>query len=118
MPLIEAKESLIGVRLEEGRLLRTTQHRTGEVESEICTPSPHAHQPQTVGALRRRNVAGLSRTEHVERSVRVEAALLKGMSAATGKRINDDRLARAVLVEVLAAMGGEWRERAGGVMGL
>lgn len=52
----------------------------------------------------------LTRAQHVERSVRVEASLVKSLSTSIGLDITRENLP-LILAEVFKAMGHGWEER-------
>lgn len=99
-------ESIIGLRLDQnGQVIQETQHTDGKVSSE---PMP---DKQTQGALTEKKHGGLKRSEHVERSLRVEKVLLKGMSSARGA-VPLDSQCKSILMGVLEAMGGDFAKKA------
>ena len=113
-------QSLIGLTLDElGQPTVRTTHTDGSVETHpLEQTTKHASDPNphtwvhAGGALVAKEAAGLSRSERIDQSLRVEAALVKGFTSPSGIKNLTDRHARLILLEVLRAMGGEWQAEA------
>lgn len=111
----EESESLLGVTIDELRVASVThQHRDGTIESRPLEESPTEKilAPQTwehpkTRAITEKRRQGLTRAEHVARSLKVEAALVM----ITGSEpVDEERLKRhafPALKEVFKAMGWE-----------
>lgn len=120
----DAKASLIGVSLDSlGKPQIETIHRDGKSERHPLesTKVQSETAPQTwergAGALTKKadkqdKIGALTREEHVNRSVKVEAALLETLTTSTGKPIDLKTHAPAILYEMMRSMGGEWSDKA------
>ena len=105
MSEVDEFESLIGVRFDdEGNIIREDHHRSGEVEKKaLADPQPDTAPHQHTDALTGPHRAGLSRSERVQLSCAVEAALLKIFTSVTDHGRLSDSACRAAMMEVCRA---------------
>ena len=114
----EENQSLIGVHFDEhGNLVQNVRHTDGREETSLLdtdafADAPADERPQPLpaprtGALTEKLHHGLTRADHVARSVRIECVLLKAFGSPDGCRghVVD---APGLLRQLLQAVGGEW----------
>lgn len=108
------QESLIDyIPGERGEPLQRVQHRDGYVEL-LPAEEPQPWQDPKTAPLARKSEQ-LTREEHVARSIRTEAMLIKWTSVSLRKPMTEtitiqDAKARALLIDLCHAVGGKWRD--------
>ena len=125
-----ASETLADVVIRDGRLMKKFVDRHGnetfapiEEENEDpfagteTVPSDWTTSEDTDPVLIPKEA--LTRAEHTDRSLKVEATLIKALSPRVGRRggtetidTNGNTALRDVLIDLCKAMGGEWADRA------
>lgn len=111
---MDERQSLLGVELEADRAVVRTQHRDGSCDTSELQPQTDIRSSVCPGseehALCERLLRGLTREQHIQRSLRVEAALIKITDGQPQSEGRLQRLAWPALREVIKAMG--WEDRA------
>lgn len=113
-PDFDENASLIGVTLDDlGSPVVKHKHRDGHVSTEPFPESDRIGDPwqePNTAVLVPKERFGLTRQQHMQRSLDIEAAMIKATSSATGANRAERIKAQAphLLAAVMEALGGEW----------